>query len=95
MMAQLKVIQNDQAKGNLSMGILGAMEQMWSLSQSISSAMAKTMQHLSDFVTMAKITLTRKDAYLDHLISDIKLDTLSSQQKCPSTSGYTVSQTLH
>ena len=48
------------------------------LNQSITLAMARTMQGLSDFVfvNMAKITLSTCDTYLDHLKSGIKHDTL-------------------
>ena len=53
--------------------------------QSISLAMAKTMQHLSDFVfnSMANITLTRRDFYLNHLRSAIKQDTLKTLRTAP------------
>ena len=50
------------------------------INASISQAMAKTMEHLSDFVfvTVANTTLARGDAYLSHLKSGIKLDTLAA-----------------
>ena len=43
------------------------------------------MQHLSNFVfiSMAYITLARRDSYLDHLRSGIKLDTLNSLRNTP------------
>ena len=55
------------------------------LNQSIAFAMAKTMQHLSDFVfvTLANITLARRDAYLHHQRSGIKQDTLESLSNAP------------
>ena len=51
---------------------------LMNLNQSITLAMARTMQGLSDFVfvNMAKITLSTCDTYLDHLKSGIKHDTL-------------------
>ena len=42
---------------------------------SISLAMAKAIQHLSDYLTLA-----RRDVYLDHLKSGIKQDTGLSQK---------------
>ena len=52
---------------------------------SISQAMAKTMEHLSDFVfvTVANSTLARRDAYLSHLKAGIKPDTLASLRTAP------------
>ena len=43
--------------------------------------MAKSMEHLSDFVfiTMANVTLARRDAYLAHAKSGIKPETLCYQ----------------
>ena len=87
-MAQLKSIQNDQAKGKTSVRSQGATEELHYLmnfNQSIGFAIAKTVQHLSDFVfvSMAKITLAKKDSYLDHLKSGIKQDTFSSLRNAP------------
>ena len=47
--------------------------------------MAKTMEHLSDFVfvTVANSTLARRDAYLSHLKSGIKPDTLAALRTAP------------
>ena len=47
--------------------------------------MAKTMEHLSDFVfmTVANSTLARRDAYLSHLKAGIKPDTLASLRTAP------------
>ena len=47
--------------------------------------MAKTMEHLSDFVfvSMANLTLTRRDCYLSHLKSGIKPDTLAALRTAP------------
>ena len=52
---------------------------------SISQAMAKTMEHLSDFVffSMANLTLIRRDAYLSHLRSGIQLDTRAALRTAP------------
>ena len=47
--------------------------------------MAKTMEHLSDFVfvTVANTTLARRDAYLSHLKAGIKPDTLAALRTAP------------
>ena len=47
--------------------------------------MAKTMEHLNDFVfvTVANSTLARRDAYLSHLKAGIKPDTLASLRTAP------------
>ena len=48
-------------------------------------AMKKTMEHLSEFVfiSMANLTLASRDAYLTHVRSSIKPDTLSAPRKAP------------
>ena len=47
--------------------------------------MAKTMEHLSEFVfiTVANMTLARRDAYLAHAKAGIKHDTLSALRQAP------------
>ena len=52
---------------------------------SISQAAAKSMEHLSDFVfiTMGNLTLVRRDAYLSHLRTEIKQDTLTALRTAP------------
>ena len=79
----LKAIQGDQKKGKSSSKCQTAtdkLQYLMYLNQSITLAMAKTMQHLSHFVfiLMATITLVRIDSYLDHLRSGIKQDTLNA-----------------
>ena len=46
---------------------------------SIFQAAAKTMEHLSEFVfiSMANLTLTRRDSYLTHVKTGIKADTVA------------------
>ena len=87
-MAQLKIIQNDQTKGMSSVRSQGATEELQYLmnfNHSINFAMAKTMHRLSDFmfVTMANITLARRNTYLDHMKSCIKHGTLTSLRNAP------------
>ena len=52
---------------------------------SITQATAKSMEHLSDFVfiTMGNLTLVRRDAYLSHLRTGIKQDTLTALRTAP------------
>ena len=52
---------------------------------SITQAMGKTMEHLSDFVflSMANLTLARQDSYLYHLKTGIKPDTLAALRSLP------------
>ena len=47
--------------------------------------MVRTMQDLSVFVfvTMANLTLARRDSYMDHLKSGIKRDTLAALRSAP------------
>ena len=47
--------------------------------------MAKTMEHLSDFVFiyLANMTLARRDAYLAHVKDGIKQDTLAALRQAP------------
>ena len=87
MQTQLKIIQGDQEIGKSSTKCQTAMDELQYLiefNQSISLAMAKTVQHLSDFVfiSMANITLARRDSYL-HLRSGIKNDTLPDLRTGP------------
>ena len=52
---------------------------------SITQAMARTMQDLSDgvFVNVANLTLARRDSYLDFVRSGIKQDTLMALRSAP------------
>ena len=88
MHSQLKAIRTDLNKGKCSSKVSTAVEELQYLADfnsSISQAMAKTMEHLSDFVfvTVANSTLARRDAYLSHLKSGIKPDTLAALRTAP------------
>ena len=52
---------------------------------SITQAAAKAMEHLTDFVfiTMGNLTLTCRDAYLNHVKNGIKPDTLAALRTAP------------
>ena len=51
----------------------------------IFQAMAKSMEHLTDFVfvNMANVTLLRRDSYLAYLKAGIKADTLAALRTAP------------
>ena len=88
MQCQLKAIRTDLSKGKSSAKVSTALDELQYLADfnaSISQAMAKTMEHLSDFVfvTMANTTLARRDAYLSHLKLGIKPDTLATLRTAP------------
>ena len=81
MQTQLKVLQAEQAKGKSAGKAVAATEELQYLiyfSNIISQCGAKAMEHRSDltFVSMANITLCRKDSYLAHVKSGLKQDTL-------------------
>ena len=81
MQSQLKVLQSGQTKAKSSGKIGTATEELHYLMNfhaSITQCMAKAMEHLSDFafVSMAKVTLVRRDSYLAHVKSGLKQDTL-------------------
>ena len=52
---------------------------------SITQVAAKTTEHLSEFVffSMGNLTLVRRDAYMSHLRTGIKPDTLTAQRTAP------------
>ena len=52
---------------------------------SITQAAAKSMEHLLEFIfiTMGNLTLVRRDAYLSHLKTGIKPDTLTALRSAP------------
>ena len=83
MRSQLKAIKLELSKGKSSTKVSGAAEELQFLldfNSGITQAMAKTFEHLTDFVfvTVANSTLTRRDAYLSHLKAGIKQDTLAA-----------------
>ena len=84
---QLKVLKSEQ-KGKGSAKVSPAVEELQYLldfNASISQAAAKSMEHLSKFVfiTMGNLTLVRRDAYLSHLRTGIKQDTLTALRTAP------------
>ena len=79
--------QTEQSKGKSSEKSSTATDELQYLlifNSSISQCMAKTMEHLSDFVfiNVPKMTLARRDTYLD-IKTEIKQDTLSALRQAP------------
>ena len=87
MQSQLKAIRSEQ-KGKSTSKVTEATEEMQVLlhfNSSICQAMAKSMEHLTDFVfvTMANTTLLRRDLYLAYLKAGIKADTMAALRTAP------------
>ena len=66
-------------------GAADELQFLMTFNSSITQAMAKTLEHLSDFVfvTVANTTLARRDSYLSHLKAGIKPDTLAALRTAP------------
>ena len=84
---QLKIL-NAENKGKGSTKASTAAEELnylMDFNSSITQAAAKSMEHLSEFVfiTMGNLTLIRRDAYLSHLRTGIKPDTLTALRSAP------------
>ena len=84
---QLKTLRLD-SKGKSSEKMKQAvseLEYLTTFSRSVSQAMARTMQDLSEavFINMANFTLTRRDSYLDYLHAGVKQDTLHTLRTSP------------
>ena len=72
MQSQLKAMKLKLSKGKSSTKVSGAAEELQFLmdfNSGITQAMAKTLEHLTDFVfvTVANTTLAQRDSYLSHL----------------------------
>ena len=87
MQDQLKTLRSE-GKGKTSHKSSSAADELQYLmdfNASITQVAAKTMEHLTDFVfiSMGNITLARRDAYLSHLRTGIKPDTLNALRTGP------------
>ena len=88
MQTQPSILQSEQTKGK-SAGKVGAateeLQYLINFSTSITHCVAKAMQYLSDFafVSMANVTLCRRDSYLAHVKSGLKQNTLSALRQAP------------
>ena len=85
---QLKNLHADKSKGKSSERTQQAVEELEYLvtfNRSISQAMARTMQDLSEgvFISMANFTLARRDSYLEYLHAGVKQDTLTALHIAP------------
>ena len=84
---QFKTVRSEN-KGKSSTKVSAAMDEMQHLmyfNSSICQAAAKTMEHLTEFVfvSMGNLTLARRDAYLTHLRTGVKPDTLAGLRTAP------------
>ena len=87
MSTQLKILHLD-SKGKSSEKMKQAvneLEYLTTFNRSISQAMARTMQDLSEgiFINMANFTLARRDSYLDYLHAGVKQDTVNTLRTSP------------
>ena len=87
MSSQLKTLHLDR-KGKSSERTKQAIDELDYLvtfNRSISQAMARTMQDLSEgvFISMANFTLARRDSYLEYLHAGVKQDTLNALRTSP------------
>ena len=88
MVTQLKSLRVDTGKGKAAERTLQAIEELEYLvtfNRSISQAMQCTMQDLSEgvFISMANLTLARRDSYLEFLRGGVKPDTLTALHTAP------------
>ena len=87
MQSQLKAIRVEH-KGKSAPKLSAATEELQFLmdfNSSICQAVAKSMEHLTDFVlvNMANVTLLRRDSYLAYLKAGIKADMLGALRTAP------------
>ena len=88
MTSQLKIIQGVTSKGKSATKITQAADELDFLvtfDRSITQAMVRTMQDLSErvFVNVANLTLACRDSYLEFIKTGIKQDTLTSLRTAP------------
>ena len=88
MVTQLKSLRSGSSKGKSAERTQQAVEELEYLvtfNRSISQAMQRTMQDLSEgvFISMANLTLARRDSYLEFLRGGVKPDTLTALRTSP------------
>ena len=88
MVTQLKSLRVDTGKGKAAERTQQAVEELEYLvtfNRSISQAMQRTMQDLSEgvFISMANLTLARRDSYLEFIRGGVKPDTLTALRTAP------------
>ena len=87
MHTQLRTIRSE-SKGKAAGKVSAAIDELQFLldfNSSVCQAMAKAMEHLTDFVfvNMANTTLLRRDSYLSYLKAGVKADTLNALRSAP------------
>ena len=87
MSTQLKTLRLD-SKGKSSEKVKQAvneLEYLTTFNRSISQAMVRTMQDLSEgvFISMANFTLAHRDSYLDYVHAGVKQDTVNALRTSP------------
>ena len=87
MHTQLRTIRTE-SKGKTPGKVSAATDELQFLldfNSSVCQAMAKAMEHLTDFVfiNMANTTLLRRDSYLSYLKAGVKADTLNALRSAP------------
>ena len=88
MVTQLKSLRVDTGKGKPAERMQQAVEELEYLvtfNRSISQAMQRTMQDLSEgvFISMANLTLAHRDSYLEFFRGGVKPDTLTALRTAP------------
>ena len=87
MQNQLRNLRSDcKGKGSSkSSNTMDELKYLMDFNSSITQAAAKIMEHLSEFVfiSMGSLTLARRDAYLTHVKSGIKSDTIAALRTAP------------
>ena len=88
MSSQLKTLHLDKMKGKSSERMKQAVDEhdyLVTFNWSISQALARTMQDLSEgvFISMANFPLARRDSYLEYLHAGVKQDTLTALCTAP------------
>ena len=88
MVTHLKILRIEKGKGKVSERTRQSVEELEYLvtfNRSISQAMQHTIQDLSEgiFISMANLTLARRDSYLKYLCSGVKQDTLTALHTAP------------
>ena len=88
MVTQLQTLQLDKGKGKApgrSQHAVDKLDYLVTFNRSITQAMARTMQDLSEgiCVNMANFTLARRDSYLEYLRTGVKQDTVTVLHTAP------------
>ena len=87
MFSQLKLLRGDSKSTGpeRTQQVVEEMEYLVTFNRSISQAMQRTMQDLSEgvFISMANLTLARRDSYLEYIRGGVKPDTLTALRTSP------------